>query len=320
MILPKLEGITDVPGLKSWGENLIRILENRFNLDQGTDTILTDIDAIEAEIDTIQTELDTKLGLPLPLLYAGCNAGSIDSTHMYFNPGSVANSDGSAIITFLTTLEINLAVDGITSGSPILGSSSTWIGGMDTGATPPASGTNLHFYLLTQDSDGAPAVCASEAAFYGDFTPITGWTVQRKLHFSCIYHTGRGANWAGIPDFFQDIDNQFVYLTGSGEDTNYMALNAGTSATFFTFSLSTFVPDPNRTALVWVVAESTGADGWVAVRPPGIGQGRFVYCPAGHYGSAEILLKTDSLRAAEYLASNANAYVYLIGYKFDDPT
>lgn len=258
--------------------------------------------------------------LPLTGYYQGCNAGSYDSGWCYFNAGSVASADGREVFDIPLPLWINVNTTGINVGTPPT-TGSSFIGGVLEGLG--ASPYPLQFYLFERDADGALAVAATSYDTYGDAQAVApaGWTVKRGMHFAVYYVTGRGANWNGLPDFFQDVGGStWVYLSGGGEDANFRALNAGSATSFFPFSVATFAPDGCRQFRILLKAVSTGSAGYVAIRPPGQGSGMFLYVGAGGTSAGQFVCKTDSIRNIEFLVSNANAYAYVLGYSFDNPT
>jgi uncharacterized cupin superfamily protein len=272
----------------------------------------------------ISAGMKTLLGIPSAFgLYAGCNAGSYDSSHMYFNPGTFANSSGDGFYAFNSPVQVSTGTTGINVGVPVDGSFSTLIGGVAEGG-PPTSPTDLNFYAYSRNSDNAVAIMASSFTTYGGVAPYTpsGWTLQRKMHFNCIYATGRGSNWNGIPDFFQEIDNSKTILTGADSSSNFRILNAGSSTSFALVSASTFFGDAARQVVLFAKVTSSGTAGTAYLRVPGVGSGFEV----GEVSSTGIAYhfvpyKLDSSRNVEYkVTGGALLSLYACAYTFDEPT
>ncbi len=254
-------------------------------------------------------------------LYEGFTAGSYDSTKLYFNPGVISNSSGTAIFHAPLVLMVDVSTVGInTSYTPPDATYSTICGGMAEGAV--ANPSPLSFYAVTRNTDGAVTVLASSYTTYGDVAPYvpSGWTICRKLHFEVVYNTARGANWAGIPDFFQDVRGTRVLLSGAAANSNYRILNAGTATSTTVHSAAAFVADACRTILVQYQASATGSAGTTYVKS---GVGTFpvaeVYPGENVYG--EMTIKLNGGREFEYFVTGgASLTLYLKGYWFDEPT
>ncbi len=272
----------------------------------------------------ISAAAKTMLGLnKLPLVYQGLNAGSYDSNRMYFNPGTFADSTGDtfAMTTHPQIVDVNTTGINV-AGSPPDASYSTIIGGMAEGA--PSSPSDLSFYACTRNSDNAVAFLASSFTTYGGVAPYvpSGWTVKRKMHFSCIYATGRGANWNGLPDFFQEIDNSKTVLTGSDSTSNYQILNAGSSGVFVSASAATFFGDAARFVILFCKTTSAGTPGTSYLRVPGVGSGFEVgEVTATSTDYKVVPYKLDSVRNIEYkITGGARLSLYAMAYTFDEPT
>jgi uncharacterized cupin superfamily protein len=260
----------------------------------------------------------------LPNIYQGCNAGSYDSHRLYFNPGVFSGASGVGVYHYDLPIIVDVNTVGINAaGSPPDASYSTIIGGMAEGA--PVSPAALCFYACTRNTDNAVAILAST---YTDYTSVSayvpaGWTLQRKMHFEVCYVTGRGTNWNGIPNFFQDVDNSWTKLTGAGDDSNYQILSAGSATSYTLVTAATFVGDASRTVNLWCHVTATGVAGTAYLRPPGTGNG-FAIGTVGATGDFYCFVpryKLDSSRNIEYkITGGARLSVFIFDYSYDDPS
>lgn len=256
-------------------------------------------------------------------LYTGFNAGSyVGGDMLYFNPGTIANADGTALFTTDKVLMVDVSTIGVSTWSPPDSSYSTLLGGMAEGAV--ADPSPLSFYAITRDSDDALSVLASSYTTYGDVSPYVpvGWTLCRKLHFEVVYNTSRGTNWSGIPDFFQDIVGTKTILSGAGADSNYQLLSAGSATSFTSQSAAAFVADACRTITVFVHATASGSAGTCYLRTPGTVTGFPVAeVQPGENVYGEFTLKLAGDRTYEYMVTGgATLSLYIKDYTFDEPT
>lgn len=255
-------------------------------------------------------------------VYQGLNAGSYDESRLYFNPGTFTSSDGTRVLNFTTPIMVDVGTVGVQNGGAPVGYSE-WLGGMAEGS--PSSPVGLSFYSIQKDDDPtAIAILASSYIFYGDVAPHipAGWTLIRKMHFSVVYDVGRGTHWNGFPDFFTDIDNSFTIFSKAGDSTEFQALGVGAATSFTPVSLTDWLTDGARTALIYYKISPTGSAGTGYLRPPGQGDGFAV----GEVGAANTIygfawMKVDSIRNLEYkISGGARMNIFVQGYKFDDPT
>lgn len=263
-----------------------------------------------------------------PQFYQGWAFGCYSGNLLYVNPGTMADANGTNIMSqnaSLLALSCNVTQHGINTSyvpDPSLGWSTIQGGLLE--ASAPANPSPLSFYLARRVSDNALALVASSYADYvlasAALTSINpGWTIVRAFRFSVLYKLANGPNWNGLPQFFQDIDNSRVYLSGFDTSTSNYKLHPGSLTGVGEINVRPFVTDACRDIWVHYQVGNTGfGAGTAYISSVGtIPLGQTNTIGDNQYGN--IWLKTASDGGVKYnVTGGAFLNLWIMGYKFSD--
>jgi hypothetical protein len=219
---------------------------------------------------------------------------------LLINPGSCANSNGSALYSTSSQISIDLTTTGVNA--------------LDTGTI--TDGVDYFVYLIAPNRGTTLAAVVSASQTYGGVTLPTGYQNVRKLPFGFVYN----AAWGGIPDFHLTFwPKPFIRLTGAEETSTWRALNSGTATTFTDVDLSGFMPDNARVAYIGCRAETPSAatPGFAAIRvlssqTSGWSVGN---PPAGFDTYSTLWQRVTSVRKLQYKVTNGTKLsIFVLGY------
>lgn len=243
-----------------------------------------------------------------PVRYlSGLEPDKYSARVLNINPGSVAEFYGGALYNFPLEKQVNLDL----------------VGPWRADRLPLVEGGDLYLYVIWNAATGDSALIGSQSTFQGGVALPPGYTIVRKLPWGVVYRSV----WGGIPNFhLTHWPLPEIRFTDSQYGAPWIALHAGTSATWADIDLSYWLPDSARMAYIQIETRymQGGPAGSTYVRSYG-GQPTGVLAGSVNPGSefsngGAIHIRVDSLRKIQYRATpGAALYIRVLGYSMTEP-